>query len=177
MLQKSTKIIAIISTCIFVACIIILVGFSIIVDRQKTKYIEMNHAHAESKSHHESIEKLTRVLEETQDDRAMLISRVLKEEGVIDLLSLIESVGKEQGVELKTNSLNVAAIGKNEFFETVIVNLNIKGSYASVIRVLKLLEHLPYQSIVSSIHMNSEEWDSSIWYSTLELRVTKFKKI
>ena len=158
---KSTKIIAAVSIFIFLVSSTIFVGFAFIVYGQKVKFEEMGRTYAESKSRRESIENLTRILDETKEDRTTLISRIITEEDVIDLLSLIETLGKEQGVELETNSLNITPF-KNDFFEIIVINVNVRGSHEGVMHLLKLFEHLPYQSSISSVSISKVE-GSVVW--------------
>lgn len=175
MIQKRTKIVASIGAAFLIASIGAYVFFFLSVSNHKKQFVAEGIARAEAKSRHESLSALMRTLEETQTDRQNLFTRILTEEDVIDLLALIESVGNEQGVELTTNSLTVAPI--NDTFETLVVDLDVKGSYASVVHVLKLMEQLPYQSSVTNVQVvrESEEGGPG-WRSTYEVRVTKFKK-
>lgn len=175
MTQKSTKIIAVISFIIFlVSFCTSVIGF-VMVTKQKGVYGEALEKRAETEAREASQKGLIESLEKTKNERALLTSQILKDENVIELLSLIETLGKEQGTELKTSSLTVEKIDQK--FETLVVNLEVVGPYTSVTQILGLLEHLPYQATVSSVQM--ERMDEGIqgkWKGVFTLKVTKLTK-
>jgi hypothetical protein len=175
MVQKRTKIIAGIGAAFFIACAAAYALFFFVVSNHKEQFVAQSVERAEAKSRHETLSALMRTLDDTQEARKELFTRILKEEDVIDLLALIESIGNEQGVTLKTNSLTVEPIDAT--FEALVVDLNVEGTYASVIHVLKLMEHLPYQASVTKVQLLREQPENGpFWKSTYEVRVTKFKK-
>jgi len=174
MLHKSTKIIAVTGILFFLICIGVFSVFLHVVTKQKTEFTEQTAENIRAEAHHESLASLMETLEKTKDERESLTSRVLREEDVIDFLALIESLGKEQGVILSTNSLTVEPI--DAVFETLIVNVGVEGSYAGVMQVLKILEHLPYQTAISGFQVTHGGEDDATWKSTYNVRVTKFKK-
>lgn len=150
------------------------VFFFFSVEKQKEKFIAERTARAEASARKEALSALMRTLDETKEERTDLFTRVLQEEDVIDLLALIETVGKEQGVVLTTNSLTVEPI--NATFESLVVSIDVEGPLTGVMHVLKLLEHLPYQSSVRNVQVLRNESEEG-WKSTYDVRVTKYKKI
>lgn len=175
MTQKSTKIIAVMSAIVFLVCMSMTVIGFIVVTKQKEVYFGALKKKAESEAREISEKSLTVSLEKTKNERALLSSQILKDTNVIGLLSLIESLGKEQGVDLKTSSLNVEKIDQK--FETLVVNLEVVGPYSSVTQILNLLEHIPYQATISSVQLERvEEGANGKWKGMFTLKVTKFKK-
>lgn len=175
MLHKSTKIVTGIAVILFVFSVAVGSVFFGMVTKQKNALAELTMTRAQAKAHQESLTALTRTLEETQEARDVLIAQILKEEDVIDLLALIESLGGEQGVTFTTNSLTVEPV--SDSFEKLVVDMSVEGSYASVMHVLTLLENLPYQASVRRAHVSkSVDEDSVVWKGEFELSVTKFKK-
>src|SRR5690606_5770932 len=100
-------------------------------------------------------------------------SRILEEEEVINFLALVETLGKEQGVELTTSALTVQPL--DNVFEYLVMNVQIKGGYESVTHLIALFENLPYQSTLGKLQIRREE--GGVWIAQFELRVTKFKKV
>ncbi len=175
MLHRSTKIIAVIGVLFFMASISATGIFFYIVEKQKVQFVERKIERAQVHANEESLISLVTRLEETQDARVALLTRIIQEEDVIDLLAQIESTGKEQNTELVTNSLTVEPL--SDTFEVLVIKLNVEGSYESVIHVLKILEHLPYQSSVTKVQIMRGGAGLSSWTGVYEVRVTKFKKV
>lgn len=173
MVLKSTKIMSGATGGFFVVSVVACVVFFYHVSVQKERFREQSIARAELQAHKDALTSLTRTLEETQEERESLASRIVKEEMVIDLLGLIETLGREQGVVLTTTSLNVEPISNT--FEALVIGVNVRGSYEALMHVLTLLEHLPYQSTVNKVHV--DRGDGVLWSGSFEVRVTKFKKI
>jgi Tfp pilus assembly protein PilO len=174
MLHKSTKIIATTGTLFFLLSVGVFSVFLHVVTKQKAEFTEQTVENIRSEAHHDSLAALMETLEKTKDERESLTSRVLREEDVIDFLALIESLGDEQGVELTTASLTVESI--DAVFETLVVNVGVEGSYTGVMQVLKIIEHLPYQTTISGFQITHGVEEGSLWESTYNVRVTKFKK-
>ncbi|MCF7857631.1 MAG: type 4a pilus biogenesis protein PilO [Candidatus Pacebacteria bacterium] len=154
-----------------IACVVVLFGIS----NQKEHLQEINSEREQVLADREAIVAVTRSLEDSQHERESLTTRILKEEDVIDFLTSIESIGKDKGVSFKTNSLTVQKI--NDTFESLVVDIGVRGQYASVLYVLKILEHIPYQSSIGSVQIHKEEGgEYPVWSGTIKLNVTKFKK-
>lgn len=174
MLHKSTKIIATTGILFFLLCLGVFSVFLHVVTKQKTEFTEQTVENLRAEAHHDALADLMETLAKTKSERESLISRVLREEDVIDFLALIESLGDEQGVGLTTTSLTVEPIDAT--FETLVVNVGVEGSYAGVMQVLKILEHLPYQTAISGFQISHGGGGNPTWKSTYNVRVTKFKK-
>lgn len=176
MLHKNTKILVAISAIIFVVSVAACIAFFWIVSKQKAEYAGLLLERAQAQVHQEALQSLVRTLDDTKQERSSLLSRVLKDDEVINFLALIETLGKEQGVTLTTNSLNV--LPGNGTFETLVVNIGVEGSYEEVSYIIRLLEQLPYQSTVNNVKMSRDsEGEASLWKGSFEVKVTKLKKI
>lgn len=179
MFQNHTKIIASIGAALLLLSAGATAFFFYLVQEEKAAYREMVVEREIVKTRQASLKKLLETLTETKDDRETLTTRILKDQEVIDFLALVESVGKEQNVTLETESLTVQPI--NDAFESLVINLSVTGSYASVVHVLKLLEQVPYQSGIQKVTLardvEREEDSANEWKGTFEIVVTKFKKV
>lgn len=172
MIHTRTKIIALLSFLFFVLCI--LGGFLFIqkVYQDRVLYTEKITERAVLIEREESLKALTETLTETEVEYQSLVTRILKEEDVIDFLALIESLGREQGVSLITRSLKTESV--DTLFEELVMQYEIEGSYDAVVHTLALFEQLPYQSRLSGVVLSRE---SARWTTSFEFRVTKFKNI
>lgn len=176
MLQRNTKPIAITSGIFFTVSVIIFVLFMLAVSKQKEDLRAQSIEREKVRIHQSSLVSLIRTLESTEKERKSLQTRILKEEDVINLLSLIESLGREQGVTLTTSSLTVEPV--DELFETLVVQVNVQGSYVSVKHILTLMEHLPYQTSLGTTQLTRGEGERrDFWQGGYEVRVTKYKDI
>jgi Tfp pilus assembly protein PilO len=175
MTHKSTKIIAGVSAVIFCVCMSMIVVALFLVTKQKHEYLDSLKKRNEEEARMESNKRLLESLEQTKSERALLATQILQDADVIGLLSLIGTLGKEQGVVLTTSSLNVEKIDQK--FETLVVNLEATGSYTAVTKMLSLLEHIPYQASVSSVQLErTGEGEEGKWKGVFTVRITKFKK-
>jgi len=174
MLQKTTKIIAIIGAIFCIVSMVVFIIFFYVVEKQKVQFVEQEIERAQVQANKESLSSLVTILENTQEARASLRTRIIEEDNVIDLLAQIESIGKEQNVELVTNSLTVTPL--DDVFETLVIQISVEGPYESIIQVLKLLEYLPYQSSITSAQIVRILNTQNKWDGTYVVHVTKFKK-
>jgi Tfp pilus assembly protein PilO len=172
MVRKTTKTFAGISGICFVISVVVFVAFFITVSGQKVNHISHAQERADAKAHKESLQTLMQVLDETKTERESLFTRFVSEEEVIDFLALIESLGKEQNLELATKSLNVSPI--NEHFESLDIGLEIEGTYSQVMTMLSMLEELPYQ--VTILNVQLQQNDDKTWSGMFGINVTKFVK-
>lgn len=176
MFSKHTQLIAGIGTLFFVGCVTSLVVFVYAIEDKKNELLEKSQEEAKQEFHRKSLTTLTEALNTSKDEREFLLARILKEEDVIEFLTLVETIGKEQGVSLTTNSLTVQPI--NNSFETLVVNVSVEGVYPAIMHTLKLFEHLPYQVTLTTVRLEKiNEGTEGVWRSLYEIRVTKFKKV
>lgn len=176
MIRKNTKVVLVLGALFFIVSIVMYVLFFTIVSNHKKQFTELSIERATIQSHQTLLKELTQTLEETKYEREVIKNSILKEENIIDLLTLIESLGKEQGVSVVTNSLNVTPI--NATFETLVVTVGVEGSYESVLHILELFETLPYQSTVNKVQITHTEGEGlTTWKGSFEIRVIKFKKV
>ena len=129
---------------------------------------------AQAQLHQQELSSLERLVQETSDERKELTGYILKNDGVIDFLALIETLGTEQNVQFKTNSLKV--VEKDNIFEELQIDILINGPYKSVLHTLALFESLPYQSYISKLTFTRGTGDGSPWNADFLLHVTKFKE-
>lgn len=174
MVYKSTHIIALIGCLFFVGSLVVCVLFFQHVEQKKTILTELRTAYAQVEQNRGMLATLVQTLDDTKDERLSLLTRVLTEERIITFLSLIESVGREQQVALKTNSIAIQPI--NNTFETVVVSVTVKGSYDALLKTLTLFENIPYQSTVRNVQFRHVE-DTDEWEAQYDIYVTKYKKV
>ena len=171
-----TKTLGITAAVLFVCASALLGGAFYIISRAENDLVEKQTEIARLHAHKQELSSLARLVVESEQERAQLSSYVLREENVIDLLSLIEAVAEEQGVDLSISGLTVSDI--NGAFENVHITVEAEGSKASVLHILAMLENLPYQSSVRSVDITtSADFGGTRWKGTFSLLVTKQKEL
>ncbi len=175
-MHKKTKIVAGVVTAVCAVTIVFFAG-ALYMLSQKKEALSISVAQiATARARESELAALARLVDSTQSERVELHTRVLGEEGVIDFLSLIETLAKEQGVVLITKALTVEDAPPS--FESLKVTLSLSGSNDALLHVLEILEVLPYQaSVVSATVTNSGAGSEDEWTADVELIVTKLKKI
>jgi Tfp pilus assembly protein PilO len=174
MSHRGTKIIAVVSALLFLTGVAGWTVAFVVVNNQKETYLENERARAEREAFASRNTNLIASLEKTQEERTLLTAQIIHEEDVIDLLSLIETLGKEQGVLLTTKSLTVDSVDNT--FETLAIQLEVEGSYEAVTHMLNLLEHIPHHVTVESVQLTTQSSDEFAWQGQYQLRVSKYKK-
>lgn len=174
MIYKSTHIIALIGGLFFVGALAVFVIFFRYVEQQKVSFQEIRTTLDKVEKNRDALSALVQTLENTKDARASLSNRVLTDESVVDFLTLIETLGREQGVSLTTDAITVLPI--NSAFETIVMNVSAVGTYTRLIDTLTLFENLPYQVSIANVHFTQIEGNDT-WKTQYDIQVTKFKKI
>lgn len=176
MIHARTKIIAIISFSLFIVALLGYGTFFWVVEGHKEKLAEERLRVAEADAKRGALSTLEATVLASAEDRAKLNEFILKDEEIIELLSLIERTAKEQGTVVTTDSLTVSPI--DDTFERLQVNLNVDGSFDGVMRMLRIIEALPQQSDIPRVGFTKYDEEGVVgWQASIDLQVTKFKKI
>jgi len=173
---KHTQIVGLSAIILFVFSLALLVGMFYVISVAENDLILKQTEIANVRVHEQELNSLVRLVDESNLEREKLSSYLLQEEDVIDFLSLIESLAKDQGVSLDISGLNVTEL--NADFEQLSLAVDVKGSRDSVLRILTILETLPYQTLVSSVDIiSSGESGTNGWSGKFILIVTKQKEV
>lgn len=171
MISNRTKILGLISAVFFIAAACLLVGIVYLMNVKEHALRDKQAEVERSYIHEQELTSLVRLVEDSGAEREELMSRILKSEEVIDFLSLLSALGKEQGVNLETPTLNEVAI--DDVFSYLVIDMSITGPYEAIRHVLSLLEVLPYQSSVTNVSLSSR--GNGTWAGKFSIMVTKFK--
>jgi len=174
MIHSNTKLIAVLGASLFVLSFAALAVFVFITEGHKTQLTKRTEELALASAQRDAMSALVDTLKKTEEERIELASRIVGEKQVIELVELIELVGREQGVTLTTKSITEGKL--NDVFDTLTIQLDARGSYEAIMHVLALLEKLPYQSSVASVFLTSSEAEGVTgWNASFEIVVTKSK--
>lgn len=176
MIHHRTKILAVMSCLFCILCIFASGLFIRHVYAQKIVYAEKQLARLTLIEQEKSLDALVGALASTEHDRTFLFERILHESQLIDFIALVETIARERGATLITNSIQVAPI--DETFETLVFAIDVTGTYTNIVSLLHTFEQLPYQVDFQKIRLIRGIYaDGSEWKISFELRVTKYKKI
>lgn len=96
-----------------------------------------------------SIEK---AFSENETDRLQLESYVLRgQEGVVELLGLLDSIATEQGVQLETKRLDYQQPREGSVLATMQIEMEISGIEPAATRMLEIVETVPYHRTLKSL--------------------------
>lgn len=176
MMTKHTKIVSGIALVFFLGSLVLFWGDLYMIVTSEARLQEERKEDVQKQNDEREFKSLIELADRTRAEREEMSSLILADEDVISFLTLIENIGSEQGVGLKTASLNVSAI--DTLLEELSINVTIDGSYNSVMHTLKLFENLPYQSRISKMTVSQASADGGTggWSITFTVHVTKFKK-
>lgn len=171
-MHTHTRTVLIISSALLFASI---TGFGLFFHKlqmQKATYESLRVKEAEETARHTALESLLATFEKTNDARAVLTQHVLTESTTINFLSLVETLGREEGVVLSTDQLTVEPI--NAQFENLVATVSVEGRYDAVMQMLALLEQLPYEAHVENVSLGRE---GDGWKGVFQVRILKFKNV
>ena len=172
--SKSTHIIALTGGLFFMFSLSAYALFFQQVEQIKETLISRHTEFAQIEKKREVLSTLIKTLESTKNERASITQRVLTEDHVVDILTLIEEIGREQQVVLKTNTISVKPI--NNVFETVVISVSVEGSYEALVSTLTLFENMPYQCAITNVRFTRNE-NSDMWETQYDIQVTKYKNV
>lgn len=99
---------------------------------------------------------------------------------VVDFIEIVESYGPLTKTELAISSISADNLDNSPAGKEgkIQMHINVKGQWNSVMRVLSLLENLPYKSTISNFRANANVNSSakgsepkSVWDMSLDLQV------
>ncbi len=172
-MHRRTKIIASVAGILCGLSVLLLLGFEYTLSGKKAALLSEQEKIWVAKQKATRLSSLEKLAAETVTERESLKEFILTDEEVVDFLSLIETIAKEQGVSIKTGSLEV--VPQSDLFEELKMTLVVEGYRAGVVHALRLFEALPYRVSVESVALVRSE-GMEAWQGTFDLRVTKYKK-
>ncbi len=171
MVHHGTKIIAGIALLTLVIAAGWFFGFRYIIMVNEERLTAERIAFEESMQQKEALTTLIALLDETKGDREALGALILTEDRIIDFLSLVEGLADQTGTEIQTSGL--AEVAVDETFAALDMGISAKGSFSAVMRVLQLLENLPYHARVAGVKLIGGGGETDIWTLTVQLLVSK----
>ena len=117
--------------------------------------------------------KLDTVLTNTKEDRTALDAFVVSQNGVAELLEQLEKIGAEERAPLSVVSVNLRSKEGVEFHEFIDITFTVRGSFATVGRVLSRIESFPIPVSISRSYLERET--DNRWVGSFTASVPKIK--
>ena len=177
-LKKTINRLVILVIMLFV-CIGAYIGMTVIIkqDTEKVQLLESELlTRAQQKQWSASLQTL---IDDSQEDRIKLNSYILSDDSVVGFVSDIEGIASTTNVVLEINSLGIAQVTSlakvaEERFETLQMQIQIRGSWRNIIHFITLLENLPRHHYFSDMRL---EYNDGRWKAFISLRALKFKGV
>lgn len=131
---------------------------------------------AEQRAQESAALRLERLAEETVDERSTLQSYYLASEGEsIDFLTEMETVvAPALGLSLFTESLQRVTVGEEEE-SWIEILFQAEGSRTQLIKLLTVLETIPYRSRVTQVQLQSQSTADASLQVTLQIQLNPYE--
>ncbi len=118
-----------------------------LVIKNKVTEVSVIEAKAEEASQYQDKTRALRsLIKDTEPDVQKLSTRFISSEGSVAFIDTIESLGRETGITVSTESIKVIeSKDDKDIFETLELVLTTQGPWSNTYKFLALLETLPYK--------------------------------
>lgn len=185
-MSKTIKIIAvaaILNLIVFAACFYL---FTNIKKIDKVVSEHLTQIESEVKKN-ESLRSIKNLMNDTKKEREQIASLFVQPNGTVDFIETVEFLGRVAGIKLEIESVGVDALKGKTGSSTESFRLSFKteGSWSGTMRLLSLLENMPYKISFENINLgkvsggskssDSKEQASSYWNGNFSFSVLKIK--
>ncbi len=167
-MSAKTKKIFFISLSVAAAAVCAFVLFFLEIRTQALRLEEQVKILTENNTKESSFVRLNRLVQETEEDRALLATSFFKSEGdSISFLGEIETLATSLGLTFETEALDkIESKEKGEFLKMSFV---YEGKKETVMKFSKLFEVAPYHSRVESLRLRKGSGDN--WTAELSMQI------
>ena len=117
------------------------------------------------------------VVKDTELKREQLATYLLPSDSEIPFIEQVETLARNSGLEVKTNSVSSAA-GSTDKIKTFQMQTATTGSWSNIMYFLSQIENMPYNIHVGSVSFGKQaaqagKTTSSAWTATFDISVTE----
>lgn len=125
----------------------------------------------QEESAHGGVTSLKYLLNETESDRKTLDTFFVDSSEVVDFIQRVESLGKDTHATVSIKDLR-------EQPEGLVFSIDVSGSFAGVMHLVTLIEHLPYNLSFQQVSLDRvvEEKGAVSWHGTITATLASFVK-
>ncbi len=170
-MARRTKIVLVFCLLIMIFSVGTLGGVLYWINREGSELSLQVSARARAQAQEAASARAQALSDKTTDLRAQLLSFMLTEEKTGDFLTSVETVGRNSGVSLSTDALEVKK--QEGLFDTLSVRFSLSGTEGGVLKMLEQLENIPYHSTIQAITIATTKETGA--RATVEMQVTLLK--
>lgn len=118
----------------------------------------------EMKKHEEDLVEL---YNNSEKDRQNINSIIISEDKIVDFIEAVENIGKQSGTDITISSINKenkdskdTKLKNFNIGNTITAKIDAKGSFASIMKSLVLLENIPYQVYLNNVVITTDVSDN-----------------
>lgn len=104
----------------------------------------------------ERLRSVKSLMDETKNQREKIANLFIQQDGSVDFIEMMESLGKTAGVKLSIDSVGIDPAKNKTGSSTESFRLSVKaeGLWINVLHLLSLLENMPFKVSFDSISLN-----------------------
>ena len=127
--------------------------------------------------------KLANILKEIEPYSEELAGYGVNSEEIVGFINKVEGLSAKSGATVSIASINVPdeAYSPNTPLQPAVLNINISGSWASVIRAVQMFENFPYRTNFDKVRLVKSGADdpsgksTAVWQAQFEMSVLRLK--
>lgn len=126
----------------------------------------------------ENEKNLVEIMDATGPDRARLPVLFVSDDGIVDFIEEVESIGPSSGASLSLSAINAGDISAMEpgAIGSIKSHVLVNGPWASVMRTLRMIENMPYRVTVDNVRLDrAGEGRAASWKMDLDIDVLMMK--
>lgn len=135
----------------------------------------------------ESLRSIKNLMSDTEREREQIAGFFVQSNGTVDFIETVESLGRIAGIKLETESVGVESLKNKTASSTELFRLSLRteGSWGDTMRLLSLLENMPYKISFESVKLEKisdgsdsdrgKKKASSYWSGAFSFGVLKIK--
>ena len=135
----------------------------------------------------ESVRSVKNLMNDTKKEREQITQLFIQPNGTVDFIETVESLGRMAGVKLEIESVGVESLKNKTASSTELfrISLKIEGSWGNAMRLLSLLETMPYKISFDGINLEKisrglssdggKGQEASYWNGVFSFNVLKIK--
>ncbi len=152
-------------------------GFLYLIHAKSNRVIELHQLLNDEINLNASLDASKQVIKETEKERDIINGYFVKESNVVGFLEFLENIGHTVGANIKITTVTTEKPVNENDKQKLALSIDMRGTWTSVLRYIKLLEAVPYNVEVEEVNINSlgvgELPDNSKpeWSGTIRIKV------
>jgi hypothetical protein len=148
-----------------------------VINEQAGEYSRMSAetlAENEQKKHQQD---LASVYTQSTETRNSIKTFIVSQEKIVEFLDIVEKIGIDSGAPIDVSGINTGefTLDSSNAIGHFSVHITSSGSWSGIMKVLMLIEYMPYSVSLNNIHISKGGDKNSKWDLALDLRILTTK--